>query len=76
MKPVEYDRTIYKKDVQAVISNTYQHLIYNSLYKMLIGISNEVTVDTILSTENKNILNKYIAYSISHIQGKMNCKFN
>ena len=71
---MQYEKTLYKFDRQAVISNIQQYKTYSSIYKMLQALSAEITTDDDLEITDKVQLNKLLGYVIAHVLGKLNHK--
>ena len=74
LKFMQYEKTLYKFDRQAVISNIQQYKTYSSIYKMLQALSAEITTDDDLEITDKVQLNKLLGYVIAHVLGKLNHK--
>ena len=73
-KIIQYEKTCYRFDRQAVISNIQQYKTYGSIYKMLQALLAEITIDDELEIKDKVQLNKLLGYAIAHVLGKLNHK--
>ena len=73
-KIIQYEKTLYRFDRQAVISNIQQYKTYSSIYKMLQALSAEITTDDDLEIKDKVQLGKLLGYAIAHVLGKLNHK--
>lgn len=73
-KIIQYEKTCYRFDRQAVVSNIQQYKTYSSIYKMLQALSAEITTDDDLEIKDKVQLSKLLGYAIAHVLGKLNHK--